>query len=216
MAHPREIIARNLLAHFARSGLTQKQLAERTGLTQPAVSSYLTGKMTPGPAKLMAFATALGVSVQEIVGEAGAEQVSATLSRIAQAEDEEIIEAAIAANRARIRKIREQAAQIERQQREIDELRAELAKAPARDLKVYRNEPDGSAQIEIRPDHYARKSNGLEIVEPSAPSPLRADLFDLLAKLEEKHLQAALSLLNGLRKGAIPAGKPVKKPNHTR
>lgn len=47
-------------------GLTQKQLAKLTGLSQPGISQYLAGTCSPGASALDRLATALGIPVSAL------------------------------------------------------------------------------------------------------------------------------------------------------
>ncbi len=53
---------------IAISGLTQKLLAERSGITEAAVSHYLKGDRTPRAAVVSKMATVLGCSVEFLLG----------------------------------------------------------------------------------------------------------------------------------------------------
>ena len=48
-------------------GLTQKQLADRLGVTQATVGQYETNKQPPKLSTLFKIATALGVSVSDFI-----------------------------------------------------------------------------------------------------------------------------------------------------
>jgi transcriptional regulator with XRE-family HTH domain len=54
-------------------GLNQKQLAQKTHLTEAAVSKYLSGSRRPQLAVLLTLAAALGTSTDYLVGAKGAE-----------------------------------------------------------------------------------------------------------------------------------------------
>ena len=49
-------------------GLTRLELAERTGVTNAAIGYYETGKREPQASSLVALASALGASVDELLG----------------------------------------------------------------------------------------------------------------------------------------------------
>src|SRR5690554_2452360 len=59
----------------ARRGWSQRELAERTGLSRSAVSAVETGQVEPSTAAALALAGAFGVAVEDLfgVGESGAE-----------------------------------------------------------------------------------------------------------------------------------------------
>jgi len=53
---------------MAQADMSQSALAENSGCSKAAISQYLSGKNTPGPAKVKALADALGVSVKFLMG----------------------------------------------------------------------------------------------------------------------------------------------------
>jgi transcriptional regulator with XRE-family HTH domain len=65
----RKLVGRNAARLRAEAGLTQEQLAERSGLTQQYISDLERGKSNPTIVTLYELATALGVSQVELVRE---------------------------------------------------------------------------------------------------------------------------------------------------
>lgn len=57
----------NILRHRDRLGLTQRQLAEKAGLSQPAVAQYELGQKKPSLNALFKLAVALGVDASELL-----------------------------------------------------------------------------------------------------------------------------------------------------
>lgn len=53
---------------MAQADMSQSALSEKSGCSKAAISQYLSGKNTPGPAKVKALADALGVSVEYLMG----------------------------------------------------------------------------------------------------------------------------------------------------
>lgn len=62
----KKIMANNLRSILGRKGISQKDLAELTGLTTSAVSDYVTGKTMMSPGKIQIIADALKVKKSEI------------------------------------------------------------------------------------------------------------------------------------------------------
>lgn len=60
--------AQRLRALRLQEGLTQARLGERAGTSQAIVSDIERGKLRPNPELLAAFATALGVSADQLLG----------------------------------------------------------------------------------------------------------------------------------------------------
>lgn len=69
-ARTRAAFGRALSEHRAARGLTQAQLAERSGLTQPIISRFENGIQTPTLTHLDALGGALGLTAAQLV-EAG-------------------------------------------------------------------------------------------------------------------------------------------------
>lgn len=53
---------------MAQADMSQSALSEKSGCSKAAISQYLSGKNTPGPAKVKELADALGVSVEYLMG----------------------------------------------------------------------------------------------------------------------------------------------------
>ena len=53
---------------MAQANMSQSALSEKSGCSKAAISQYLSGKNTPGPAKVKGLADALGVSVEYLMG----------------------------------------------------------------------------------------------------------------------------------------------------
>jgi len=65
----RPLISRNIIKLRKAKGLTQEQLAERSGLSKRMIAHYETNISNPPVNNLLAVAEALGVSILEIIGE---------------------------------------------------------------------------------------------------------------------------------------------------
>lgn len=65
-------IGERIRAERARKGLSLRALARSVGLSPSLISQIETGKCQPSVSTLYAITTALGVSVQDVFGEAGA------------------------------------------------------------------------------------------------------------------------------------------------
>jgi transcriptional regulator with XRE-family HTH domain len=63
----RKLVGRNARRLRREAGLTQEQLAERSGLSQQYLSDLERGKLNPTVVTLYELATALGVSHVELV-----------------------------------------------------------------------------------------------------------------------------------------------------
>jgi len=66
-------LAENMKNLRKAAGLTQSQLAKKTGSTQWAITNYERGLSNPTAKKLPIFAKALGVSIEELYGVNGKE-----------------------------------------------------------------------------------------------------------------------------------------------
>lgn len=62
-------LGERIKARRVELGLTQAQLAEKAGVRQPTLSNWESGSGSPQLAKLTNVATALGVSVADLVAE---------------------------------------------------------------------------------------------------------------------------------------------------
>ena len=60
----------NIGAVIKRCGLTQRQVAERMGITTQAISMWVTGKRNPKRTTLLRLAKACNVPISELFGEA--------------------------------------------------------------------------------------------------------------------------------------------------
>lgn len=54
---------------MAQANMSQSALSEKSGCSKAAISQYLSGKNTPGPAKMKVLAEVLGTSVAVLMGE---------------------------------------------------------------------------------------------------------------------------------------------------
>ena len=62
----------NIQMLLKQRGMTRRELAERTGLTEVAIGRYINGEREPKAVTLSAIAVELGVSMDELMGtEAG-------------------------------------------------------------------------------------------------------------------------------------------------
>lgn len=61
-------IGKNLKAILNQRGMTRKELAEKTGLTEVAIGRYINGEREPKAVTLSAIAMELGVSMDELMG----------------------------------------------------------------------------------------------------------------------------------------------------
>jgi transcriptional regulator with XRE-family HTH domain len=68
-----EMLNDRLKSLMREKGLNQKQLAQKTNLTEAAVSKYLSGGRRPQLAVLVTLAATLGTSTDYLVGVKGAE-----------------------------------------------------------------------------------------------------------------------------------------------
>lgn len=73
------------LAHLLQEkGITQKELADRTGLTPAAVSRYINGARTPREIVVAKIARELGVQPIDLVGTEGEQDVDEAVQIIAR------------------------------------------------------------------------------------------------------------------------------------
>lgn len=61
------VIARNILVGLERSGLNQKDLAERTGVTKSCICQIISGKRAPSMKTLGKISEALGCTAAELL-----------------------------------------------------------------------------------------------------------------------------------------------------
>ena len=64
----KKVLGERIAAELARSGLTQRQLAARCGVTESAVSKYLKGEREPKAEILANMATALDTTTEALLG----------------------------------------------------------------------------------------------------------------------------------------------------
>lgn len=62
----RTIVAMNIYDYCQQSGLTQREIAKRAGISKSTLSAYVTGKNYPQPQQMAALAKVFGVSVGDI------------------------------------------------------------------------------------------------------------------------------------------------------
>jgi transcriptional regulator with XRE-family HTH domain len=62
------MLSKNLKRLLRERGLTQKELAERAGISRAAVCQYLSGVNAPSPERLKTIAEILGCDVTELTG----------------------------------------------------------------------------------------------------------------------------------------------------
>ena len=75
-------IGERIRAERARKGISLRSLARGVGLSPSLISQIETGKCQPSVSTLYAITTALGVSVQDVFGEAGAPGARAAAGRV--------------------------------------------------------------------------------------------------------------------------------------
>ena len=64
----KEETGRRIRALLSNSGMTQRELAERVGATESAVSKYVNGEREPRSEVLANIATSLGTTVEYLLG----------------------------------------------------------------------------------------------------------------------------------------------------
>lgn len=57
----------NLVYFMQQAGMTQEELAHRTGLTQASISRYASGIQMPGVRAIVNLANVLGVTTDELI-----------------------------------------------------------------------------------------------------------------------------------------------------
>lgn len=62
-------VSANLKRHLDRSGISQRELARRTGDPVTTISGAITGKSVPGAGVLTRLASVFGVSVDDLLSE---------------------------------------------------------------------------------------------------------------------------------------------------
>lgn len=65
------IFGQALAAALKDAGMTQSELATRTGLSRAAISQFIKGQTTPKPATVEKIAAAIGVGVDRLTGAGG-------------------------------------------------------------------------------------------------------------------------------------------------
>lgn len=78
------LFAGRLAALLLERGLTQKELAERTGLTPAAVSRYMSGARMPREIVVAKIAKELGVQPADLVGTESEREVDQAVQLIAR------------------------------------------------------------------------------------------------------------------------------------
>lgn len=79
-----ELFASRLSALLAQNGLSQKDLAQRTGLTPAAISRYLSGDRTPRAIVIAKIAKALDVQPVDLTGTSAEQDVDKAVQLIAR------------------------------------------------------------------------------------------------------------------------------------
>lgn len=74
-------ISENLLKILEENGLTQRELAERAGLSKVSLNRWCKGKTRPNPAALEKIATFFGMTVAELCGGGDKQEVIRKLSQ---------------------------------------------------------------------------------------------------------------------------------------
>lgn len=62
-----QIFAHNLTYHLQSSGISQTELARRTGLEQGSISRYASARQMPGIKAIINIANALGCSTDDLI-----------------------------------------------------------------------------------------------------------------------------------------------------
>lgn len=62
-----KIFANNLQYHLQQTGLSQAELANRTGLTQASISRYAAALQMPGIMAIINIANVLGITTDELI-----------------------------------------------------------------------------------------------------------------------------------------------------
>lgn len=68
MMFDKDVFASNMRAERARIGISQAELADRSGLNLTTISQYENGEFTPGADKIVALSEALGVTPNQLMG----------------------------------------------------------------------------------------------------------------------------------------------------
>lgn len=75
MAFDMGMVGRRIAAARKVRGMSQEELAERSGIAASAITRYETGDMMPGFARVAAIADALGVTTDWLAGRGSVEEV---------------------------------------------------------------------------------------------------------------------------------------------
>lgn len=67
----KDVVAAQIKKTLTEKGMQQNELAKKTGFTTQAVNNYCTGKNLPGAEALVTISNALGVSVDDLLGNNG-------------------------------------------------------------------------------------------------------------------------------------------------
>lgn len=73
----KELLARSLDRHMRKAGITQTELARRSGIGKSTLNTYFVRKSFPSPAKLQALADAFGLTVEELAPEVDRDEIRA-------------------------------------------------------------------------------------------------------------------------------------------
>lgn len=79
-----EILGRRLAGLLRERGMTQKDLAQATHLTEAAVSRYISGQREPRAVTVANIAKALGVAPQDITGNERDQEIEGAVRLIAR------------------------------------------------------------------------------------------------------------------------------------
>lgn len=79
-----ELFARRLSALLRQRGLTQKELAQRTGLTPAAISRYLSGARKPRAIIVAKIAEVLDVDPSDLLGSRVEQEIDGAVQLIAR------------------------------------------------------------------------------------------------------------------------------------
>ena len=81
---PTETIAQRITLMRKRRNMTQKDLADKTGLTTSTISNYEAGRFTPNVANMKLLADALGTSMEFLAGQTDADSGAASRDEYSQ------------------------------------------------------------------------------------------------------------------------------------
>lgn len=63
-----EVFASNLIYWLQQSDMTQRDLAQRTGLSEASISNYIKKKQAPGFNAIRSIANAFGIQIEDLTG----------------------------------------------------------------------------------------------------------------------------------------------------